>query len=199
LALSPPGATLDGIVGSSVTAAFAKQVPAAYLLLGSALLLEAAVFRVRRLSRLSEALQRTPGAVRQDAPIGGAILSGLAHALKSPYLINVSLFLLLFAVTSTFLYFQQAEIAKKIFRRPRRAHGIFRQRRSLGQRADARRATVCHRADDQMDGRRADVGDPAVPEYRRFRDAGMDANHRRLGDDSSNPPRQQFRFRPAGP
>ena len=44
------GATLGGIVGSSVTAAFAKQVPAAYLLLGSVLLLEAAVFCVRRLS-----------------------------------------------------------------------------------------------------------------------------------------------------
>jgi AAA family ATP:ADP antiporter len=109
------GATLGGIVGSSVTAVFAKHVPAACLLLGSALLLEAAVFCVRRLSRLSEALQRTPGAAREDAPIGGAILSGLAHALKSPYLINVSLFLLLFAVTSTFLYFQQAEIAKKYF------------------------------------------------------------------------------------
>jgi len=109
------GATLGGIVGSSVTAVFAKQVPAAGLLLCSALLLEAAVFCVRRLSRLSEALQRTPSAAREDAPIGGAILSGLAHALKSPYLINVSLFLLLFAVTSTFLYFQQAEIAKKYF------------------------------------------------------------------------------------
>jgi len=109
------GATLGGIVGSSVTAAFAKQVPAAYLLLGSALLLEAAVFCVRRLSQLSEALHRTPGAAREEAPIGGAILNGLAHALKSSYLINISLFLLLFAVTSTFLYFQQAEIAKNYF------------------------------------------------------------------------------------
>ncbi|MBM2802218.1 MAG: transporter [Deltaproteobacteria bacterium] len=109
------GATLGSIFGSSVTAAFAKQVPAAYLLLGSALLLEAAVFCVRRLSQLSEALNRTPGAAREDAPIGGAILSGLAHALKSSYLINISLFLLLFAITSTFLYFQQAEIARKYF------------------------------------------------------------------------------------
>jgi len=109
------GATLGGIVGSSVTAAFAKQVPAAYLLLVSALLLEAAVFCVRRLSELSAALHRTPGTAREDRPIGGAILSGVAHALKSPYLINVSLFLLLFAITSTFLYFQQAEIARKSF------------------------------------------------------------------------------------
>jgi AAA family ATP:ADP antiporter len=67
------------------------------------------------LSELSEALHRTPGTAREDLPIGGAILSGVAHALKSPYLINVSLFLLLFAITSTFLYFQQAEIARKSF------------------------------------------------------------------------------------
>ncbi len=52
-------ATLGGIFGSSVTAALAKQVPAMYLLLASALLLELAVFCVRRLSRLSEALQPT--------------------------------------------------------------------------------------------------------------------------------------------
>ncbi len=109
------GATLGGIVGSSVTAAFAKQVPAAYLLLGSVLLLEAAVFCVRRLSELSAALHRTPGAARDGEPIGGSILNGLAHAFKSPYLINVSFFLLLFAITSTFLYFQQAEIARKSF------------------------------------------------------------------------------------
>ncbi len=109
------GATLGGIVGSSVTATFAKQVPSAYLLLGSVLLLEAAVFCVRRLSRLSEALQRTPGAAREEKPIGGSIFSGVEHALKSPYLLNVGLFLLLFAVTSTFLYFQQAEIAREYF------------------------------------------------------------------------------------
>jgi len=109
------GATLGGIVGSSVTASFAKHVPSAYLLLGSVLLLEAAVFCVRRLSAVSEALHRTPGTMREDAPIGGSILSGLSHALKSPYLINVSLFMLLYAVTSTFLYFQQAEIARISF------------------------------------------------------------------------------------
>ncbi len=53
------GATLGGIIGSSLTAALAKQVPATYLLLGSAILLEVAVFCVGRLSRLSSALERT--------------------------------------------------------------------------------------------------------------------------------------------
>ncbi len=49
------------------------------------------------------------------ALIGGSVLSGVKHALASPYLIQVSVYILLFAVTSTFLYFQQAEIARQSF------------------------------------------------------------------------------------
>ncbi|HEX6769552.1 MAG TPA: MFS transporter [Candidatus Binatia bacterium] len=109
------GATIGGIVGSSLTAALAKQVPATYLLLASAMLLEFAVFCVGRLARLSSSLSVRPAGQREESPIGGSILSGFSHALKSPYLVNVSLFLLLFAITSTFLYFQQAEIARKYF------------------------------------------------------------------------------------
>ena len=109
------GATLGGIVGSSLTAALAKQVPAPYLLLGSALLLEAALFCVRRLSRLSDALQRRSPAANGAAAIGGSVFSGLRHALASPYLVQVSVYILLFAVTSTLLYFQQAEIARQGF------------------------------------------------------------------------------------
>ena len=109
------GATVGGIAGSTVTAALAKQVPATFLLLGSALLLEAAVFCVRRLSRLSDALQRRPPTGGDLLPIGGSVFSGLKHALASPYLIQVSVYILLFAVTSTFLYFQQAEIARQSF------------------------------------------------------------------------------------
>ncbi|MBI4529061.1 MAG: MFS transporter [Deltaproteobacteria bacterium] len=109
------GATLGGVVGSSVTAALAQRMPASYLLLASALLLEVAVFSVRRLSRLSDALHLRPSKPNQEAPIGGGTLSGLTHAFKSPYLVNVSLFILLYAITSTFLYFQQAEIARHSF------------------------------------------------------------------------------------
>jgi AAA family ATP:ADP antiporter len=109
------GATLGGIAGSSITASLAKDVPAAYLLLGSVVLLEAAVFSVRRLSHLSDALHRRPAAQSGEALIGGNALSGLTHAFKSPYLINVGVYILLFAITSTFLYFQQAEIARQSF------------------------------------------------------------------------------------
>ena len=109
------GATLGGIAGSTITASLAKDVPATYLLLGSAVLLEAAVFSVRRLSGLSDALHQRPAAQSDKALIGGSVFSGLTHAFKSPYLINMSVYMLLFAITSTLLYFQQLEIARQSF------------------------------------------------------------------------------------
>src|SRR5688500_17559822 len=109
------GATLGGIVGSSITASLAKQVSPVYLLLISAALIEVAVFGVRRLSRISQALHRQPAMRSDQALIGGSVFSGLTHALKSPYLINVSIYILLFTITSTILYFQQAEIARQSF------------------------------------------------------------------------------------
>ncbi len=109
------GATLGGIVGSSLTASLAKTIGPTDLLLGSALLLEVAVYAVRRLSRLSDALYRIPGTRRDETAIGGSALAGFSHAFKSTYLINVSFYILLFSITSTFLYFQQAEIVRQSF------------------------------------------------------------------------------------
>jgi ATP:ADP antiporter, AAA family len=109
------GATLGAIVGSSITASLASYVSATYLLLGSAGLLEVAVFCARRLSRVSEVLQRRPTMRTEEAAIGGTALSSFTHAFKSPYLMNVSIYILLYAVTSTFLYFQQADIARQTF------------------------------------------------------------------------------------
>ncbi len=107
------GATLGAIVGSALTATLARFVSPIVLLFGAAALLELAVFAVGRLSRLSPVLSRQPGG--EEQPIGGSIVSGITHAIRSPYLVNVSLFLLLFAITSTFLYFQQAGIVSQSF------------------------------------------------------------------------------------
>ena len=109
------GATLGAIVGSSITASLASHVPATYLMVGSAVLLEVAVFSVRQLSRLSDVLHRRPTVGAEETPIGGSLLSGFTHAFKSPYLVNVSVYILLYAITSTFLYFQQADIARQAF------------------------------------------------------------------------------------
>jgi AAA family ATP:ADP antiporter len=109
------GATIGAIVGSSVTASLARYVSPIFLLLGAAILLEVAVFSVGRLSRLSPTLHRQPIAGSEEAPIGGSVFAGITHAFRSRYLLNVSLFLLLFAITSTFLYFQQAGIVSRSF------------------------------------------------------------------------------------
>src|ERR1700693_6106714 len=109
------GATLGAIVGSALTAALARFVSPIVLLLGAAVLLELAVFAVGRLSRLSPALSHRPDSENEEQPIGGSIIAGIAHALRSPYLANVSLFILLFAISSTILYFQQAGIVSQSF------------------------------------------------------------------------------------
>ena len=85
-----------------------------YLMVGAALMLEVAVFCVRRLSGLSAALSARPQLDTPQQPIGGTLLGGIRDALSSSYLLNVSLFLLLYAVTwSTFLYFQQAAVVSQ--------------------------------------------------------------------------------------
>ncbi len=113
------GATLGAITGSAVTVTLARHVPPMALLLGAAVLLELAVFSVGRLSRLSPSLHRRPAgdtdAAGEERPIGGGVLAGITRAFSSLYLLNVSGFLLLFAITSTFLYFLQAGIVATSF------------------------------------------------------------------------------------
>lgn len=109
------GGTLGGIMGSGITASLVAIVGPTSLLLVSAALLELAVFSVRHLARLFESLRAERALPAQDQPIGGGVLSGISHALKSPYLLNISVYMLLYTILSTFLYFQQAEIVNRSF------------------------------------------------------------------------------------
>jgi AAA family ATP:ADP antiporter len=101
------GATLGAIAGSTITASLVRELGASTLFFASVLLLELAVLAVRRLSPRPKA--------GEEPAIGGSVLAGISHTLRSPYLLNVCLFLVLFTVTSTFLYFQQAAIARDYF------------------------------------------------------------------------------------
>jgi AAA family ATP:ADP antiporter len=106
------GGTLGGIAGSLLTAGLVEKIGAPYLLILSAALLELAVFSVRRLSRFAEGLRQRKGLATQEKPIGGGIISGITHAFGSGYMLAISLNLLLFAILSTFLYFQQAQLVE---------------------------------------------------------------------------------------
>ena len=109
------GATIGAITGSAVTASLAQHIPVAALLIVAALLLEAAVICVKRLALLSSRLNARPEERNAEAPIGGGVLAGITHAFRSGYLANIVIFMLLFSITSTFIYFQQANIVSHSF------------------------------------------------------------------------------------
>ena len=110
------GATLGAMAGSVFTVSTVEYMAPTYLMIGSAIMIEIAVFCVRRLSALSAALSERPQSEQDnETPVGGTLLAGFRDALASSYLLNVSLFLLLYAVTSTFLYFQQANVVSHAF------------------------------------------------------------------------------------
>ncbi len=109
------GATIGAMTGSALTAFLVEGLGATRLLLVSVVLLEVAVVAMRRLSHIAPALQTTSGAARETSPIGGGMMAGFSRTINSPYLLNVSVYMLLYAITSTVLYFQQVDIAATYF------------------------------------------------------------------------------------
>jgi len=113
-------ATVGGILGAGVTATAVQRLGVPTLLLIAAALLEVGVFSARRLARLSPLPPARPangsGAnASPETPIGGSVIAGLVNAVRSPYLLNICLYMLLYAILSTFLYFQQAAIVDRTF------------------------------------------------------------------------------------
>jgi len=107
------GGTLGGIAGAAMTASFAKVIGPTALFLASAALLELAVQCAQRLSAVPGA---APGAsALADRVIGGRTLAGISHVIRSPYLVAICLYMLLFTIGSTVLYFEQAQIATNAF------------------------------------------------------------------------------------
>ena len=104
------GATVGALVGSFVVVVLARKVPQTALLVGAALLLEVAVIGVKRLSAQAKIMSRTEAAIA-DQRVGGSILAGFAQTFASPYLFNTAMFLLLFSLTSTMLYFDVTRVA----------------------------------------------------------------------------------------
>ncbi len=109
------GATVGALIGSFVVVALAKHVPQTALLVGAAALLEVAVFCVRRLSTRAKAMRREEAATA-DERVGGSLWAGFVKTFSSPYLLNTALFLLLFSLTSTLLYFEVADVAATAYR-----------------------------------------------------------------------------------
>jgi AAA family ATP:ADP antiporter len=109
------GGTVGAVVGSSVTAFFAERITPNNLLLVSASLLGLAMLAAHRLMRTaprSEGGSATVAGDTSDLPVGGGVLDGIRTALSSPYLLGIVCYMLLYTITGTLLYFQQAEIVE---------------------------------------------------------------------------------------
>jgi AAA family ATP:ADP antiporter len=88
------------------------------LLLVSAALLELAAVTVIYFPVSPRGDGSTPAGANDaidDEVIGGSVMSGVSSVLKSRYLLGISLFLILYSVGSTFLYFQQSDIVGRFY------------------------------------------------------------------------------------
>ncbi|WP_020178414.1 hypothetical protein [Methylopila sp. M107] len=108
-------ATLGATLGSTIAATLAGALNASMLMLVAGALLLVAVVAVARIIRLARDIPSRSHPDLEKKAIGGGLWAGLIHVARSPYLLNIGLYILFFAVLSTFLYFQQAEIAKTAF------------------------------------------------------------------------------------
>ncbi|MBP2195021.1 NTP/NDP exchange transporter [Pantoea cypripedii] len=113
-AMMAAGATLGAILGSAITALLVHRLNTVGLFVLAALLLECAVACVKRLSTFTH-LAEGDAAAQQTQPLGGGVFSGIARIFQSPYLLNICLYMLLYSVTSTLIYFRQAELVHHLF------------------------------------------------------------------------------------
>jgi AAA family ATP:ADP antiporter len=110
------GGTLGAIVGAAITATLVQKIGTLTLLLISALLVELSAQCVRLFpTKFSETVAASPATNGTEAPIGGGIWAGVLHNLRSPYLLGICAYMLLYSITSTLLYFQQVGIAAGAF------------------------------------------------------------------------------------
>jgi ATP:ADP antiporter, AAA family len=109
------GGTLGSIIGSAATAALAPRLGAVNLLLVSAALVELAIITIVAFP-LSSHGTADVGARRPDREvIGGSIWAGFTNVVRSPYLLAICAFMILYTIGSTVLYFAQSDIVGRFY------------------------------------------------------------------------------------
>src|SRR6059058_4130630 len=109
------GGSLGGILGPIITASLVHRVTTGVFLLICAAMLEIAAQCVRFFPAEFRTQDRHDESANAEKPIGGGIWEGITHIYRSPYLFGLFLFILLYTLTSTWAYFQQAELTKAGF------------------------------------------------------------------------------------
>lgn len=110
------GGSAGAIAGPALTATLVGTLEPVQLLLLSAGFLGGAILCIHRLLAWARHRHHAGGGgSEREGPMGGSILAGLRLLARSPYLLGICLFVLLFTTLSTFLYFEQAHIVEDAF------------------------------------------------------------------------------------
>lgn len=114
-ALIAAGASAGGLSGPLLGGLLAAVLGPSGLLLLSALLLAATLPLKRWLLRWRAAHRDDVAPDDMRRPIEGSILAGLSRIFQSPYLMGISLLVILLATLNTFLYMEQARLVAHAF------------------------------------------------------------------------------------
>ena len=106
------GGSAGAIAGPAITTLLSVYTGTANLLLISACLLLVAIVCIHQLSRWSDQHHSRETNQAQDAALGGSILAGFKLLARSPYMMGIGLYIVLYTCLATFLYFEQAHIIK---------------------------------------------------------------------------------------
>jgi len=106
------GGTAGALTGPALTATLAVPLGVPNLLLVSAVFLGIAVLCILRLLAWDTQPEARLGAARQasNGPLGGSVWGGIRAVAGSGYLLGICLYVTLFSLLFTFLYFEQARI-----------------------------------------------------------------------------------------
>lgn len=120
------GASLGGLTGPLLSGLLVEPLGHAGLLLLSTALLLSTLIAVRYLIGWRERHGTPEDAYASpEKRIGGSIWAGLTLIARSPYLLGISLFVLLLTSVSTFLYFEQARVVEATFPDPTAQTQVF--------------------------------------------------------------------------
>jgi AAA family ATP:ADP antiporter len=127
------GGSAGALLGSATVAWLADRLGVATLVLLSAAFLEASARCAAALARWAARARAASEAgggeaarpARGDAALGGSAWAGFAEVARSPYLLGIAVQMLLFALGSTFLYFNLARSVAAAFPDPATRAALF--------------------------------------------------------------------------
>ena len=111
------GGTTGALVGPLLTDLTVSSIGnSGVLYMGAAFFVVAILCQRRLLAYLGAVAAASRGAPRgEERPMGGNPFAGFSLVLKSPYLLGISLFVILLASVNTFLYFEQLRLVTETF------------------------------------------------------------------------------------